>query len=314
MDPKPDPKTPPPELVQARERFLELVAELRPELHRYCARLCGSVVEGEDVVQDTLAKAYYAIGQAPELPPLRPWLFRIAHNTAIDAVRRYEHRFVEPMAEVPEGPDGPGGAQVEETIDPEVVHLALSVFLDLPVAQRSIVILKGVLGCSLEEIVECTGASLPAVKAALVRGRANLRARAAQPESATPAWRMTDERERALLHRYASLFNARDWDSLRALVAEDCRLDLVSRAARRGPEVRGYFARYAGIPDLRVVPGTLDGRPVLAAYAPKDSPHPAYFILLDFVDGQVSHIRDFRYVTYVADEVAKGQAVFHPDA
>src|SRR5262249_39262588 len=67
--------SPPRELGEARGKFLELVAEIRPELHRYCARLTGSVVEGEDVVQETLAKAYYAISMAPEMPPLRPFLF-----------------------------------------------------------------------------------------------------------------------------------------------------------------------------------------------------------------------------------------------
>ncbi len=86
---------PPPELAQARERFLELVAEIRPELHRYCARLTGSIVDGEDVVQDTLAKAYYAVSMAAEMPPLRPLLFKIAHNTALDVLRRYERRNVE---------------------------------------------------------------------------------------------------------------------------------------------------------------------------------------------------------------------------
>jgi hypothetical protein len=67
-------------LAQAREEFLGLVASLRPELHRYCARLTGSVIEGEDIVQDTLAKAFYAMSQMVEVPPLRPWLFRIAKS------------------------------------------------------------------------------------------------------------------------------------------------------------------------------------------------------------------------------------------
>ena len=47
-----------PAMAEARERFMDLVAELRPELHRYCARMTGSVFDGEDVIQDTLAKAY----------------------------------------------------------------------------------------------------------------------------------------------------------------------------------------------------------------------------------------------------------------
>ena len=87
----------PPELSAARDRFLELVGDLRPDLHRYCSRLVGSAIDGEDVVQEALAKAYYAMSLSPELPPLRPWLLRIAHNTAIDFLRRYDRRFVEPV-------------------------------------------------------------------------------------------------------------------------------------------------------------------------------------------------------------------------
>jgi len=70
-----------------RDRQAELLAEageLRPELHRYCARLMGSVIDGEDVVQDTLARALVALQDMEEMPPLRPWLFRIAHNRALD--------------------------------------------------------------------------------------------------------------------------------------------------------------------------------------------------------------------------------------
>ena len=156
------------------------MAELRPELHRYCARLTGSIVDGEDVVQDTLAKAYYAISMAAELPPLRPFLFRIAHNTAMDVLRRYERRHVDVVAEPPED------AAVGEWADPEVVRAALATFLELPIAQRSAVILKDVLGCSLDEIVEITGATLPAVKAALFRGRASLRARAGDAAAEPP--------------------------------------------------------------------------------------------------------------------------------
>src|SRR5499425_2835687 len=91
-----------PAIAEARQRFMDLVAEVRPELHRYCARMTGSVFDGEDVVQDTLAKAHYALAQMTEPPPLRPWLFRIAHNTAMDFLKRYERKHVELAAEVPE--------------------------------------------------------------------------------------------------------------------------------------------------------------------------------------------------------------------
>ena len=293
------------DLARTRERFLELVGELRPELHRYCARLTGSIIDGEDVVQETLAKAFYALGSSREPPPLRPLLFRIAHNTAMDALRRYERRYVEPVAELPEN------ASVER-VDPEIVSAALAEFLRLPVAQRSAVILKDVLGCTLEEIADATGASIEAIKAALFRGRTALRARSAAPIAAEPARASAAERE--LLHRYAELFNRRDWDALRAVLADDCRLDLVSRAERRGKGVGEYFARYADLRDLRLVPGTLEGRPVLGMYTPRHALEPSNFVFLTWRGDKLALIRDFRYVPYLTQEVAAGRATFVPEA
>src|ERR1700733_3684218 len=90
----------PPNLAQAREQFLGMVETIRPELHRYCARLTGSVIEGEDIVQDALAKAFYALSLQAEVPPLRPWLFRIAHNQAIDFLKSHGRTQVDVHAEI----------------------------------------------------------------------------------------------------------------------------------------------------------------------------------------------------------------------
>src|SRR5436190_22072795 len=89
-------------MAQAREQFLGLVAGVRPELHRYCARLTGSVIEGEDIVQDTLARAFYARSLSDEVPPLRPWLFRIAHNAALDFLKSHGNRYTDATAEIEE--------------------------------------------------------------------------------------------------------------------------------------------------------------------------------------------------------------------
>lgn len=274
-------------IAQAREDFLALVDDLRPALHRYCARLTGSVIDGEDIVQDTLAKAFYRLALAPDLPPLRPWLFRIAHNAALDFLKSHGRKLTDPHADMSEV-----GGTYEET-DPFAARLALARFLALPVGQRSAVILKDVLGHSLEETAEIMETSVMAVKAALVRGRAKLRDVEASDAAAASV-------ERAALDRYAGLFNARDWDGLRALIGEDCRLDLVSKSQRRGAQVGMYFGRYAKEQvTLRVV--RLDQRLVLAAYD-GDTTHPAYFILLSWHEGRIREIRDFRYVPYIAAE------------
>src|SRR5204863_9543677 len=84
-------------LDEGRRRFLALVEHVRPELHRYCTRMTGSAADGEDVVQETLARACYELSQMHQMPPLRPWLFRIAHNRAIDHWRYERLRAAEPL-------------------------------------------------------------------------------------------------------------------------------------------------------------------------------------------------------------------------
>jgi RNA polymerase sigma-70 factor, ECF subfamily len=275
--------------AQAREQFLAMVGAIRPELHRYCARLTGSVIEGEDIVQDTLAKAFYALSMMPEVPPLRPWLFRIAHNAAIDFLRRHGHKYTEARDDLDDA------AGFDDRADPAVVRAALSRFLVLPVSQRSAVILKDVLGHSLDDAAAVMSTTVPAVKAALVRGRARLRGAAAAPAA-------LDAGHRAELDRYAALFNAGDWDGVRALIGEDCRLDLVAKSQRRGKAVGLYFTNYEN-QAVRLSVVELDGALALAAHVDGQA-RPAYFILLSWDGGRVQRIRDFRYVSYIADEAA----------
>jgi RNA polymerase sigma-70 factor (ECF subfamily) len=279
----------PPALAQAREEFLAMVASIRPELHRYCARLTGSVIEGEDIVQDALARGFYALSLQPEVPPLRPWLFRIAHNAALDHLKSHGRRLTDVHDDMDQVV-----VDVDERPDPIVVRAALASFASLPVIQRSAVILKDVLGHSLEETAETMETTVMAVKAALVRGRARLRA-VGSGEAAEG-----DAKARALLERYATLFNARDWDGVRALVADDCRLDLVSKSQRRGKSVGMYFARYEK-EDVTLRPVRLDGRLMLAAHV-AGAEKAAYFVLVDGEGERVTSIRDFRYVPYIGEE------------
>jgi RNA polymerase sigma-70 factor (ECF subfamily) len=70
-----------------RAAFDRLLVDLRPKLHRYCARMTGSVIDGEDVVQEALMKAFLALPDQPIIH-LESWLFRISHNTALDYLRQ----------------------------------------------------------------------------------------------------------------------------------------------------------------------------------------------------------------------------------
>jgi RNA polymerase sigma-70 factor (ECF subfamily) len=283
--------------AHAREQLLAMVDDIRPQLHRYCARLTGSVIEGEDIVQDTLAKALYALSLSSEIPPLRPWLFRIAHNAALDFLKSHGHKYTDARDDLDDV------LEPDDRADPAVIRGALSRFVALPIAQRSAVILKDVLGHSLEDAAATMSTSVPAVKAALARGRARLAAPIAPIAPAAPAAPPPGPQlaaHRAELDRYVQLFNRRDWDGVRALVGEDCRLDLVTKSQRRGKAVGAYFARYEQ-ESVRLEVVQLEGELALAAF-PGDAARPAYVILTAWDAGRVQAIRDFRYVPYIVDD------------
>src|SRR5260370_40352780 len=75
-------------LEVSRRQFLAAIGELRPKLHRFCTRMCGSVLDGEDVVQEALARAFYNLPSLKDQSRLEPWLFRIAHHKCVDLLRR----------------------------------------------------------------------------------------------------------------------------------------------------------------------------------------------------------------------------------
>ena len=137
-------------LFDARYRaFLETISQVRPRLHRYCARMLGSVTEGEDLVQDALFQAYRKLDTFDDRRPLTPWLFRIAHNLCVDALRRRGVRAdAETAARRDElvAPVEPPGPAVGRAIE----HLVLT----LPPKERACVLLKDVFDYSLEEIAD----------------------------------------------------------------------------------------------------------------------------------------------------------------
>ena len=119
------------DLSAARKRFLSLVEDIRPDLHRYCARMVGSVMDGEDIVQDTLARAYYELSALKQLPALRAWLFRIAHNRALDYLRRYDERMREPLDAALDVAADTAFNPEDTLIRDEELHATLSRFLEL---------------------------------------------------------------------------------------------------------------------------------------------------------------------------------------
>ncbi|MBX4899667.1 sigma-70 family RNA polymerase sigma factor [Rhizobium bangladeshense] len=267
---------------------------LRPQLHRYAARLVGSVIDGEDVIQDAFARVFATSGSIPPGTPLRPWLFRIVHNRAMDALRQRSTRRSEPLEMAFDLADTSAVGPEDALIRRDTVRVALGHFADLPVPQRSAVILKDVLGESLADIAALLELSVDAVKAHLSRGRARLRTISDVRSEVAPS-----PSPEAL--NFAALFNAQDWDALRRLLADDVRL----RQARR-PEISGaadvgrFFTYYAEYPPVRVEPAWLEGREILLVSA-EPSGGPSYFMLLEWRGKKISLIRDHRYATYLMD-------------
>src|SRR6266404_5219919 len=145
--------------------FLETITHLRPSLHRYCSRMTGSVLDGEDVVQDALFQAYRKLDTFDDDRPLTPWLFRIAHNRCIDFLRRRGVREEAELAAVE--PDSIAPDPVGPAVGEAIEHIVLS----LPPKERACVLLKDVFDYSLEEIAELVDSTVGGVKTALNRGR-----------------------------------------------------------------------------------------------------------------------------------------------
>src|SRR6202790_5573732 len=274
-----------------------LLAAMRPKLHRYCARMVGSVIDGEDVLQDALIKAVESFASAGAIGNPEGWLFRIAHNTALDFLRRRNRQ-----------PALRSGEEVDMIADPadtvtsrEIASASLRTFMRLSVAQRASVILADVLGCSLREVCEVMDMSLPAVKAALHRGRAQLRELAEEPDD-MPRPRLS-QADRDRLAKYVAHFNARDFDAIRAMIADDVRLDLVNKARMKGKsEVSRYFGNYSKAAAWHLVPGLVEGHPAILVFDPNEpGSGPKYFMLLQWSADKVATIRDFRHAPYITD-------------
>jgi RNA polymerase sigma factor (sigma-70 family) len=275
------------------EEFELRLKALRPRLHRYCARMTGSTVAGEDVLQDALIKALHARDQGTEVDNFEAWLYRIAHNASLDFLREKSRNMVVPLTD-----------DVEAAPLPEayIVAISFQTFLRLPELQRCAVILKDVLGHSVDEIADIAGCSAAAAKSALQRGRAALRQLAQTTEDARLP--MMSDPDRQKIITFVRLFRSGDFDAIRAMLADDVKLDLVNRLQWEGRDkIAPYFTRYAEVTKWRFSFGAVEGRPAMLVFDGDATEKPAHFVLVDWRDDRISVIRDFLFAPYALESV-----------
>jgi RNA polymerase sigma-70 factor, ECF subfamily len=236
--------------------FLETITHLRPRLHRYCARMTGSVLDGEDVMQEAVFEAYRKLDTFDDSRALNPWLFRIVHNRCIDFLRR---RQVREEAEAAAAAVGPETVLPVETPGREIDRAVERLVVNLPPKERACVLLKDVFEYSLDEIADLVDSTVGGVKAALNRGRAKLTTLPKTADSKS----VTSKETLELLRLYVDRFNRRDWDGVRELASADARLRVADCFAGRLAD-SPYFVEYERpIIPWRMALGRVDGETVV---------------------------------------------------
>lgn len=272
--------------------FERCLREFRPRLHRYCARMTGSAVDGEDVLQDALIKALQARAEGTVVENPEAWLLRIAHNASLDFLRRRSRTSIVPLDDDLEDAPMP---------DADIVAVGFRTFLQLPELQRCAVILKDVLGHSVEEISGIADCTPAAAKSALQRGRVALRQLARRAgDMQLP---LLADGDRQKMDTYVCLFQQGDFDAIRAMLADDVKLELVNRLRLQGREGIGhYFTRYAEETRWCFAFGAVEGRPAMLVFDRAGTlERPAHFVLLDWCGGRIVSIRDFLFAPYAVE-------------
>ncbi len=302
--------------------FVEVVKRHRRELHLHCYRMSGSLEDAEDLLQETLLKAWRAGGGFEGRSSFRAWLYRIATNACIDFLARRPPRELppdrvqaaDPALDPPEGVDAPwldpypghslealvGAEEPVATVEAkETIELAfLAAIQYLPARRRAVVILRDVLDWSAKDTAETLSMSVASVNSTLQRARRSLRERLG-PRRVD--WRRPPQagaEELALLRSYMAAHERGDVAALAELLRDDARISAPPRPLWYDGKKAVLMAvrRLAGTDDFRYVATSANGQLAAASYvraAGEREFRPMGIDVLRIEDGLIAEVTAF---------------------
>jgi RNA polymerase sigma-70 factor (TIGR02960 family) len=294
--------------------FTELAERHRRELHVHCYRMLGSFEEAEDLVQETLLRAWRGRERLERPEWFRAWLYKIATNACLDAIKRdgrrvpslgsfrdvpwlqpYPDQLLEELAPPAEQPDA-------AVVERETIELTfLAVMQLLPPRQRAVLVLRDVLDWPASEVAELLEIGVAAVNSALQRARATLREQL--PAGRREDWRTPEvsQTERDVLDGFIDAHERGDTEAALALIADDVRVTMPpqpllyeGRDAIAGLMARAFGPEFPG--EWRLLPTHANRQPAAASYyrAPGEpSFRPFKIDVLRVVDGRIAEITTF---------------------
>lgn len=268
-----------------RNQFVTMTSPHRPALWSYCLNLTGSPWDAEDLVQETMLKAFSRMALLGQTVNLKAYLFRIASNAWIDRVRRER-----PVAETDLTTEQPASEQASDSAE---TREALEILLaTLPPRQRVIVLLTDVFDFTASEVATMVDTTEGAVKAALHRARTTLRSHANLEHTAIRRARVGVKPPLPVIERYIEAFNKRDPSALVALMREEAINEIVGDWEEHGVEEMKKSSLYYWTLEKDktwVEYGTLFGRPVLFGFRTTTEHDKALseIIALDIVDDRI---------------------------
>jgi len=281
------------------DAFAELIAPFRHELQVHCYQILGSTADAEDLLQETMMAAWRGLDRFEERAPLRAWLYRIATNKCLNALRdsgrrgsRWHYEPEVPLPEPTRGgdparggeplwlqpypdsmlddlPDTAAGPEARYLLRESVSLAFVAALQQLPPRQRAVLVLRDVLGFRAAETAEFLDCNLDAVNNALRRARAGL------ASHLPPGWRDRSplpgsQRERAVVDRFAEAFERGDVDGVIALLTSDAWLTMpplpFEYQGRAAAQFLSAISFRNGTRQFRLIATRANGQPAFGCY------------------------------------------------